>query len=168
ECEKRGQDLLLVTHTSRRPEKRSVFVNGANRMDFADGAILFGMESDKREIVKLRDDGYPFVFIGRREVEGQAMPAVITGYVQATKQNTAAMLEAGHATFAYLGLPLDREYTADRETGFRSALAEHGRRAEGIVWRASPAALDRDVIEDLFAKGVTAYVAETPEYVRRL
>src|SRR5690606_16951031 len=138
ECEKRGQDLLLVTHTSRRPEKRSVFVDGVNRMDFADGAILFGMESDKREIVKLRDEGYPFVFIGRREVEGQAMPAVVTGYVQATQQIATAMLDAGHTSFAYLGLPLDREYTADREAGFRGALAGRDIEDRGTVWRGDP------------------------------
>ena len=168
ECETRGQDVLLVTHASRRPEKRSVFVDGVNRMDFADGAILFGMESDKREIVKLRDEGYPFVFIGRREVEGQAMPAVVTGYVQATNQIATAMLDAGHISFAYLGLPLDREYTADREAGFRSALAARDIDDRGTVWRGDPDALDRGLISGLFDKGVTAFIAETPAYIEKV
>lgn len=168
ECEKRGQDVLLVTHASRKPEKRSVFVDGVNRMDFADGAILFGMESDKREIVKLHADGYPFVFIGRREVEGHAMPAVITGYVQATKEITARMLDAGHTRFAYFGLPLDREYTADREAGYRDALKGRGLQDAGSVWRGEPDALDRGIITDLFDSGVTAFVAETPAFIHRL
>lgn len=168
ECEKRGQDVLLVTHPSRKPEKRSVYVDGVNRMDFADGAILFGMESDKREIVKLRDDGYPFVFIGRREVEGEAMPAVVTGYVQATKEITTKMLDMGHTRFAYLGLPLDREYTVDREAGYRSALAERGLEDTGVVWRSDSGSLDVNLVRDLFAEGVTAFIGETPAYVSRL
>lgn len=168
ECEKRGQDVLLVTHSSREPEKRSVFADGVNRMDFADGAILFGMESNKREIIRLRDEGYPFVFIGRREILGQVMPAVVTGYVEATMQITDKMLEAGHRRFAYLGLPVDREYARDRETGYRGALSSLDSEVSGTVWRGESKDLDRALVSELFDSGVTAFVAETPALVERL
>lgn len=168
ECEKRGQDLLLVTHTSREPEKRSIFVDGLNRMDFADGAILFGMEPDKREILKLVAEGYPFVFIGRREIEGQAMPAVVTGYVKATKRITDRLLIAGHVRVAYLGLPLDREYVADREAGYRAALANRGLIEEAYVWRGEADEVDQGLLAPLFGAGVTAFLAETPAYIERL
>lgn len=168
ECEKRGQDVLLVTHTSRNPEKRSIFVDGVNRMDFADGAILFGMESDKREIVKLVDERYPFVFIGRREVEGKAMPAVVTGYVEATERITKRLLDAGHTRIAYLGLPLTREYVADRETGYRAALTAARLGDQARVWRGPPEELNVGLVKELFEAGTTAFVAETPAYVERL
>lgn len=168
ECEKRGQDVLLVTHTSRKPEKRSIFVDGVNRMDFADGAILFGMEADKREIIKLVGEGYPFVFIGRREIDGKPMPAVVTGYVDATRRITKRMLRAGHTRIAYLGLPLTREYVADREAGYRSALAAEGLGDHARVWRGPPDDVDAGLVGSLFEAGTTAFVAETPAYVERL
>lgn len=168
ECEKRGQDVLLVTHPSRKPEKRSIFVDGVNRMDFADGAILFGMESDKREIVRLLEEDYPFVFIGRREVDGQAMPAVVTGYVEATMVITDKFLGAGHTDIAYLGLPLAREYVADREAGYRLALSQHGLRDRINVWRGGKEELETGFVRELFDRGVTGFVAESPAYIDRL
>lgn len=168
ECEKRGQDVLLVTHPSRDPEKRSVYVDGVNRMDFADGAILFGTEHDRREVRRLLDDGYPFVFIGRREVDGRPLPSVIAAYADATETITRAMIEKGHSRLVYLGLPLTKEYVTDREAGFWRALDANDLRRSGVVWRGPLGSLTKAKIAGLFKRGTTGFVVETPAYTRRL
>src|SRR5687768_10794545 len=67
EAAQQGYDLLLAT-AAHDPESRGrIYRNGTNRLQLADGVVLLGHSSDKQEVYRLLEDGFPFVYVGRRE-----------------------------------------------------------------------------------------------------
>lgn len=120
EAERQGFDLLLFTR--RHSAKRTIYHDGANSLQLADGAVLFGAEEDKAELAKLLAEEFPFVYIGRRDVAG--LSYVAADYVTATREVVSAMRSRGHQRIAYLCSGGGHEVAADRETGYRAAYGD--------------------------------------------
>ncbi|MEK8169925.1 LacI family DNA-binding transcriptional regulator [Streptomyces sp. M19] len=66
-----GRDARLrsaaVHQPARRDGRRLVYEQGTNRLRIADGCVLLGRHNDPRELSRLVEEAFPFVFIGRRE-----------------------------------------------------------------------------------------------------
>jgi LacI family transcriptional regulator len=164
-----GYDLLLFTSVMGLDGKRSIYRNGANRLQLADGAILLGIEEEKDELVRLTEEGYPFIFVGRREVDGAAIHYVGADYVEATATIVGHLLAHGHCSIAYLGMPIHNESARDRFEGYRVGLQRagivvtpewvHRTDAEMI----SPAFVDAHLAQD-----VTAFVVEHDSMIYKL
>jgi DNA-binding LacI/PurR family transcriptional regulator len=161
ECaaETAGYDLLLSTRATAEGGRRSVYSGGFNRLGLADGSILLGRDEDPGEIQRLVDEGYPFVFIGRRDSFGSGVSCVTGDYRPISLQVLNALLALGHRRIAYVGrtdplLPdLDRQAAWDEVcSGLEAA---HFSRPVG--------GLTPELARRLIAEGFTAVVLEEAE-----
>ncbi|MCW2503024.1 MAG: DNA-binding transcriptional regulator, LacI/PurR family [Actinomycetia bacterium] len=157
-----GQDLVLFSSTQRPDGTRSIYANGSNRLRLADGAIILGLERNDAELERLAAEGYPFVFIGRRDVPGTSAPYVAADYPAAVAGAVRALADLGHRQVAYVGNDVRRAPQEERRTAF----AEHGRRS-GLAPQpdalTTPDQITTDWLAGQLGNGVTALVAETFE-----
>ena len=170
EAEQVGYDLLLFTSASMPGKRRSIYAGGVNRLAMADGSILLGRQDDKAEIARLARERFPFVYIGRRDVEGAEISYVAADYAQATDHVVEHLVKLGHRSLAYLGVTRPREPDADREAGWTAAVARLGLTAtEVVVRRPSGERGLASLVKDLRLKrDVTALVLENPESAQRV
>ncbi|MGC0252462.1 LacI family DNA-binding transcriptional regulator [Pseudactinotalea sp. Z1748] len=145
-----GHDLLMFTSATSEDGTRSIYRGGVNRLQLADGCVLLGQNMDRDAIVRLRDNGYPFVMVGRRDIPGEGVTYVTADYGDATRQVVHHLAGLGHTRIAYLPTDPPTEPTADRDAGF---------------WAAhDAAALDS---QDLVL-GVDKHAGPTPQQLDRL
>lgn len=162
-----GLDLVLFASTQRADGTRTIYGNGSNRMRLADGAIILGFEKNDDEIRRLDNEGFPFVFIGHREVEGVEIAYVTADYAEAMAPVVRTLVNAGHRSVAYLAAPVRGLPQAERLHGFtRSAagtpihdFATHVRSVDDV---------SSEWLRDVMLSGATAIVVETYELARAL
>lgn len=161
-------DLLLFTssHNSGSGRSREGLRDWARRgrLHLADGCILFGRNSERRDLSELLAHDYPFVFVGRREADGAQVPYVGADYESATVEVVERLTGLGHRRIALaLEFP-EHESGIDRRRGFDRAIRET---------RAVPLLLDgtssqpRVLLDDVLGTGTTAIVA-TPDLAATL
>ena len=167
-AEERGLDLLLFTGSSGPARARRAFRDGVNRMRLADGALLLGRTPDRKELARLADEGYPMVYIGRREVDGHRVSFVAADYAGGTADLATYLVELGHRRLAYLGVPDPEESATDRERGYRAALERIGLARTIHRIRKPAAAVDAHLVRDLHTEGFTAVLVESDAFARRL
>ncbi len=163
EAEQQGYDLLLFTSAGSESGQRHIYKQGVNRLRMADGAILLGIAEDKQEVERLVDEGYPFVFVGRRELPGRRLSYVAADYVAATEELVGHMIAAGHRRIGYLGLDTTNESQVDRRLGYRLAHERAGLTYDPSRLQTVSKAevLTPEVIHSMLADGITAFVLET-------
>jgi len=152
-----GYDLLLFSSASS-PGGRRIYAGGVNRLKVADGCVLLGRSLHQDDMTALLHEDFPFVFIGRREVPGEELSYVAADYVGATRDVTRSLTRLGHRRLAYVKVADDKEWTKDRESGFRQGTEEAGIAAGDVhmhtLDEVSPA------IEEWLAAGITAVLVE--------
>jgi DNA-binding LacI/PurR family transcriptional regulator len=161
-----GHDLLLFTSAEGSDGRRKLYSDGSNRLNAADGAVLLGVTEDHSDLFQLSQDGYPFVYIGRRDVHGADIAWVGPDYATASQDAVARLVAHGHRRIAYVGYPQHQEARADRETGYRT-----GCRIAGIPPLALLVNLE-DLSPEWFdlalATGVTALIVELESFANRI
>lgn len=168
EAEAQDYDLLLFTRAGGETGRRAVYRDGVNRLRLADGAVLLGRDANRDELARLHGEGYPFVFIGRREAPGTELSYVAADYVEATGRVVEHLAALGHRRLAYLRSRSEAEASADRETGFRAAHESLGLPlSERPVLRLEPEAVTPELVRARLESGVTAFVAEDPPLALR-
>ncbi|GAA4193412.1 LacI family DNA-binding transcriptional regulator [Microbacterium oryzae] len=159
EAVEQGVDLVLFTSTLRADGTRAVYNDGMNRLRLADGAIFFGLEKDDSELTQLARDGYPFVFIGKRAIEGTDIPFVTADYAGGIAATLDVLQEAGHRSIRYLASTQRALPQHERLEAFTAEVTARGLR-DGIV--EAPADEIRDRLDEIL-DGVTAVLVETVE-----
>lgn len=157
EAERLGYDLLLHTSATGPNGERSIYRAGVNRLRLADGAILLGLAMDRFDLRRLREDGFPFIHIGRRELARQSVPFVAGDYAQAVETVLEHLAGLGHRRIGYLIPDVDDEPTADRESGFYRAADRLGL-TTGLARHHTPGALTTADVDWLRENGATAIV----------
>lgn len=168
EALRQGVDLLLFTssHGGDTALGREGLRDWARRgrLHLADGCLLFGRHSHRRDLSELLAHDYPFVFIGRREADGAEVPYVGADYGTATEQVLEQLSALGHRRIALaLEFP-EHESGIDRRQGFDRA----ARRLE-----VTPLLLDGEaagvgsLLDDVLGTGTTA-IAATPDLASKL
>lgn len=167
QAEELALDLLLFTSAGGR---RQMYRNGETRLQLADGALLLGREPNLAEINRLRDEAYPFVYIGHREVDGAPISYVAADYPAATRALTERALELGHRRFAYLRQGGGESYPSrDRESGYRSALRAAGIPASSApVWDIADGEELPALVAEIGRTGTTALLVEQTALAERL
>ena len=169
-------DLVLFTSTLRADGKRAVYSDGMNRLRLADGAIFFGLEKDDAELVHLKNDGYPFVFIGKRTVAGEEVPYVTADYAGGIAATMDVLQDAGHTDICYLAstdraLPQHERlaaYSAEAERrGIREAVVhldptEVAAAADRILADASAVMVETNEVAEALATAFTARGVAVP------
>ncbi|MFF3666211.1 LacI family DNA-binding transcriptional regulator [Microtetraspora malaysiensis] len=163
-----GYDMLMFTSATGSDGGRSIYRDGVNRLRLADGCVLLGKETNRDDIARLRDEGFRFTLIGRRDVPGP-ITYVTADYATATEKVVDHLVELGHERIAYLTAADPSEPTADRDTGFWAARDRHGLDTDGLVLpvrkEAGPTA---DEVRRLLGAGATAFVAHESVVALRL
>jgi DNA-binding LacI/PurR family transcriptional regulator len=157
-----GQDLVLFTSTQLPDGTRSIYRSGSSRLRLADGAVILGLERNDGELERLAAEGFPFVFIGRRDIPGAPAPCIAADYAAAVAGAMDELVSWGHRTVAYLGGPVAKDPQEQR----RAAFADHGR-VVGLEASTpillSPEAVTADWLAATRDAGVTALMIETYE-----
>ncbi|WP_320128462.1 LacI family DNA-binding transcriptional regulator [uncultured Sphaerochaeta sp.] len=84
-AEKNGYDLLILNN-------RPTVGNPSSRIALADGAVMIGVNRDDQDIVRLVQNNYPLVFVGRREVAGASTHWVTFDYKEVISQMVVHLL----------------------------------------------------------------------------
>ncbi|GAA3464203.1 LacI family DNA-binding transcriptional regulator [Saccharothrix longispora] len=141
-----GQDLVLFTGA------RDHDAAELRRTRIADGCLFFGRHVPADAVAPLVADGFPLVYIGRRDEPG--IPYVGADYVTASAAVVRRLVGLGHREIRYLREPDEAPSSADRERGVLDAAREAGLDV-GVVRTDGPAPVRRWV-----EQGVTAVVVE--------
>jgi DNA-binding LacI/PurR family transcriptional regulator len=163
-------NVLLFTSATQLDGKRRVYRNSVNSLQLAGGAILMGLEPDRSELSRLYREGYPFVFIGRREIPDGPIAYVSADVTTATEHMVRHLIQLGHRRLAYFRFAADTEPARDRETGYRQGHrqleADFG--PPRIHHTTALEEITPERFAALLADGVTAFVAETDSHARHL
>jgi DNA-binding LacI/PurR family transcriptional regulator len=162
-AESLGYDLLLFSNSGNR---RQLYGDRGTRLSLADGALLIGQRPNVSEIERLRDDGYPFVYIGRVEVRGDPISYVACDYQAATSTLTTDLIDRGHRRIAYVRRGDDvSQSSRDRESGFHAAARAAGLSApETPTWNVADAPEAARLVDGVHATGMTALLFEQPTH----
>lgn len=165
EADARGQSLLLVT-SSRDPQgRRAIYVDDSNSLQLADGAIILGGHHPTHELARLSRDGFPFVHIGRRNVDDAEISYVGADYHQGTITAARALTELGHRRIGFASTGLDAPAALERREGFEQARHElHLRTADTPILPSRAG----NLLEDIVDHQLTAIILETNDEAKRL
>lgn len=163
----RGNDLVLFTSTEGQDGRRRIYAGGENRLMLADGAVILGVEFDAEELVRLAGEGYPFVFIGRREIPGVDAPYVTADYRSAAGRLAHQLHDRGHRRVAYLAGAVRRGPLVERWSGFEASARDRSLMIDGP----HPLTADQltgDTVERVLRDGATCLLVETAVLAERL
>ncbi|MEV6964839.1 LacI family DNA-binding transcriptional regulator [Hamadaea sp. NPDC051192] len=162
-----GQDLVLFTSVHQREGDQSIYRGGQNRLRIADGAVILGFNQHGEELARLAAEGFPFVFIGRRESAADLMPYITPDYTPAVGSMVDQAYQLGHRHAAYLGLPDRSEPRVERRDAFRTFCARTGIAiTEETV--AEPQALTSDWLSAVCSSGATVLFVESSYHLEEL
>jgi DNA-binding LacI/PurR family transcriptional regulator len=164
EASRRDYDVLLFTRGRNTPQY-SIYKDGANSLRLADGAVLLGLHPDRADLRSLAQEGYPFVYIGRREVPGCDIDWVVSDYVSGGLQATRHLVELGHNGLAFVDHHADTEASRDKLAGCERAVEGSG--AQVLVVEAATFGAGETIAQTQKA-GVTAYLARDMFVMRDL
>jgi DNA-binding LacI/PurR family transcriptional regulator len=155
----KGYDLLFTGLAgSEAPVGRE---SALSRLQLADGGILIGRHPSVSEVGRLLDDGFPLVYIGRRDEFGDRLPYVGADYVRASSDLVRRLHTLGHRRILYVREPDEAVAGSDRERGIRAGLAAAGLPSgPDCVVRTDGSDLTGDRLLDWLASGITAVIVE--------
>lgn len=162
-----GCNLVLFTAAPDESGVRRIFADGTNGLRQAAGSLLLGHHADREDLARLADEGYPFVYIGHREVPGASISYVGGDYRTATGEIVDELVALGHRAFAYLGEQSRDEPQEDRWTGFAGALERYDLPVPEPVF-AQPSGLTTAWLDRALAAGTTAVLVESVSLLRVL
>lgn len=162
-----GQDLVLFTSIHQREGDQSIYRGGQNRLQIADGTVILGFNQHSEELARLAAEGFPFVFIGRREGAADLMPYVTPDYTTAVSSMVDQAHALGHRRAAYLGLPDEVEPRVERRDAFRASCARHGMTVTGETM-AALGALTTGWLSALLSADTTVLFVESPIHLEEL
>ncbi len=123
EAGRQGYDVLLFTH-SQPGTVKEIYENGANSLRLADGSVLLGVHPDYEELKRLLDEGYPFIFIGRRSLSGYDLDWVVNDYVTGSEEATRHLLDLGHRRMGIVQGHPELIHSQDMLRGSRLAVSK--------------------------------------------
>lgn len=154
-------DLILFTRPSGPGGQRAIYRDGVNTLQLADGAIFVDPTSRHDEMIRLVQEGFPFVLVGRRDIVGAEVSYVAADYASAVDTVVTQLMTLGHRRIAYLGPSEQAEWNEDRERGYHRAHQRQGLVPDGrLIVLSRVAALTPDVVTHLFTLRATAVVVD--------
>lgn len=162
-----GCNLMLFTAGQDGDGGRRIYGDSGNRLAQAAGSLLLGHHANRADLTRLVQDGYPFVYIGHRELPGVELNYVGGDYRTGTGRIVDELVALGHRRFGYLGEPVRDEPQEDRWSGFAAALDRFGLAVPEPAY-VHPAELTAAWLDRTLADGATAILVESAGLVRVL
>lgn len=163
EAARLGYDLLLFT--SANTTRQGVYAKGRNALLKADGCVLLGRHISREDLANLAKEGFPFVFIGRRNIDGVELSYVAPDYVAPTADLVEELVALGHRRILLLRQTDGAEPGEDRQSGFLQGAHGAGLSSDDVVVEYSSGAEDIGVerVAGWVGAGVTAVLIEPSE-----
>ncbi|HEX6682656.1 MAG TPA: LacI family DNA-binding transcriptional regulator [Candidatus Limnocylindrales bacterium] len=163
EAARLGYDLLLFT--SANTTRQGVYAKGRNALLKADGCVLLGRHISRDDLARLAREGFPFVFIGRRNIEGVDLSYVAPDYVAPTAGLVEELVALGHRRILLLRQTDGAEPGEDRHSGFLQGARAAGLSEDDLVVEYSSGAQDVDTgrVAGWIRAGITAVLVEPSE-----
>jgi DNA-binding LacI/PurR family transcriptional regulator len=159
EASEQAYNVLLFTR-NHGTEPHRIYANSMNSLLLADGCILMGGMPDRDELQRLYNEGYPFVYIGRREVPGCQIDWVIHDYRYGAAAATRHLLQLGHRHLGFVG-GNGEEPQADKLAGCRQALADGEMPETSLqLFPIDKSSVAAQVVQVILASGVTALLCD--------
>jgi len=169
EAAAQGYDLLLATASLGPESQGRIYRKGTNRLQLADGVVLLGQSGDKSEVYRLLDDGFPFVYVGRRESLNDSISYSAADYAEATRTLTSYVFQHQHRRLAYLASPVQNESSQDRHIGFVQAHnASDVLLDPTLFWRGSPEMFAVEDFQAFLNRNVTGFIIENDQMAMRV
>ncbi len=115
-----GYDLLIFANS----EKQS-YSDRITHSSFVDGVIFMGVKINQNDIKNVHEKGFPYVFVGKREIEGINPYFISPDYIKGTKMATEYLIELGHTRIGLIGQSRMIEPDYDKLLGYQEALYKH-------------------------------------------
>lgn len=163
QAEALGFDLLLFTRATNSSGRRQIYRDGINALQAADGAVLLGAYEDRDELARLHRDGFPFVYVGRRELDGTPPAYVGADYEAISGDMVGHLVSLGHREIIYLAHQVtdNSESAHDRLTGFHGGLRQANISPKGRYITISGDPIPASQIRTWLDSGVTAFITQT-------
>ncbi len=124
EAEQYGYDLLILNN---RPNVNSFYDSTYSRIFSADAAVMIGIDRDDEGIKNLIKNGFPLIFVGRRELEGINTNFITFDYRRGIERMLRYIASKGCSTIHYVMTDgPQREPQQDRENCVRELYSECG------------------------------------------
>jgi DNA-binding LacI/PurR family transcriptional regulator len=125
ELEKRNYDLLMLY--PKRDSNPDKFYQNTIGTGLLDGIILEGSFIRDEFIIKLHNEGFPYILIGR-ELQKKKIRCVLSDYFNGAYLATKHLIKIGHRRVAFIDGPKGnrRSNIRDRRKGYVHALKEYG------------------------------------------
>jgi len=156
-AESAALDLLLFTSAARDGSRHHIYRQNENRLRLVDGCVLMGNGEPQLELSRLVAEGYPFVFVGRREAPGVEVPYVTADYYAATMAVVHRLESLGHTRIVYIAASRDLPSSVERREAIEVSVAELGMHGQ-TLFNDRPSY--REDVLAAIAAGATAVVAE--------
>lgn len=162
-----GLDLVLFTSALATGEGTgSVFRAGSNRLGIADGTVMLGSKKSDEELARLVGEGYPFVFVGRRDVPGVVVPCVTADYFTAMSAVVELLTSYGHERVLYIGCRTPSRPQQERRFGYQHYASQPAGDESIVSLEAED--IDDDRLKGWVNGGWSAVVAETSDITRSI
>ncbi|WHY33963.1 LacI family DNA-binding transcriptional regulator [Cytobacillus firmus] len=115
-----GYDLLVFANR----EDQS-YSDRITHSSFVDGVIFMGIKINQHDIRNVHEKGFPYVFIGKREIEGIQPYFISPDYVKGTRMAAEHLIELGHTKIGFIGQSRIIEPDYDKLLGYQEALFKH-------------------------------------------
>ena len=156
--------LLLFTGSHIDGRRRAIYKNGLNTLQLADGAVIVGQAEDRDELAAMLREGFPAVFIGRRELASIETSYAAADYSTATRQLVERISGFGHRRIARLHGGSSHESIVDRDTGFTAAREQLADRLDAADVFVTPnAKAVTELVPRLVEQGYTCLIADDCE-----
>lgn len=162
-----GYDILLITNRKLLAGERRGNEGDLNRLKMGDGGILIGIKRDTETLIRLIDEGFPIVFIGRRDIGGRPLNMVNYDYAYIIKKLIEMSCSWGHRNSVYFRLDGNQEPYLDRQTALDSAVGDCDEfKVETVIVTLDHLSIDQ--IKRYQDAGVTLFIAERHSIADRL
>ncbi len=162
-----GCNLVLFTAARDENGVRRIYRDGVNALGQAAGSVLLGHHANRDDLLRLAQDGHPYVYIGRREMAGVDICYIGGDYRSATGRIVDDLVALGHRGFAYLGEATRHEPQVDRWDGFAAALDRFGLPVPAPAFT-HPDQLTAQWLDTAITGGATAVLVESVSLLRVL
>jgi len=120
------EDMRIILCPTLHEHDREVSLVQRLMRGTTDGAILMLPEESPEELLKLQQQGFPFVVVDPREPPPDGIPCVSAMHAAGAKLATEHLLELGHRRIGAIAGNPGWYATEERLIGFRAALAAAG------------------------------------------
>lgn len=131
----------------------------ANRIvesGMVDGVIFMGVTMNYNDIKYLDKIGFPYVVIGKRNIEDIEPYTLVLDYREAFQRATQYLIDSGYKEIGFVGVARDFEPDLDKLLGYQSAFYENGLlcNPENIVYFDGLHKNGLEAIEKLYDRGI--------------